>query len=156
MLEHKETMNLTESFEIEENKDPLKALTQEQFDQHVDNLLECINGNGLFQKLTFFSVAWGLSSFGFWFYNLAFLCMPPKFLCNYVGRQESFVCRQQEFCGNPDLEWMIDYSNPQTLHNWIEKLSLVCKPSWQIGLLGSAYFAGMALTLLWLPSYADR
>ena len=97
-----------------------------------------------------------MSAYGFWFYNLAFLCMPPKFLCNYVGQEESFACRQQEFCGNPDLEWMIDYSDPWTLHNWTEKLSLVCKPSWQIGLLGSAYFGGWALTLLWLPSYADR
>jgi hypothetical protein len=82
--------------------------------------------------------------------------MSPKFTCNYVGQEERFVCRQLDFCENPELEWQYDYSDPQTLHNWTEKLSLVCMPKWKLGLIGSVHFIGFCTTLLWLPPYADR
>lgn len=33
---------------------------------------------------------------------------------------------------------------------------MTCRPGWQVGLLGSALFAGWCATLLWLPSLADK
>ena len=50
----------------------------------------------------------------------------------------------------------MDYSNPKSLHNWIEKLDLTCAPRWKVGFISSAYFIGWGLTLLWLPLLADK
>ena len=50
----------------------------------------------------------------------------------------------------------IDWSDPLSLHNWIEKLDLTCAPGWKLGLISSAYFFGWCLTLLWFPVLADK
>ena len=34
-------------------------------------------------------------------------------------------------------------------------MNLTCEPKWRIGLLGSAFFFGWCLTLLWVPRLAD-
>ena len=46
--------------------------------------------------------------------------------------------------------------SPTSLHNWVETLGLICRPGWQVGLLGSSFFLGWCLTLLWLPSFGDK
>lgn len=50
----------------------------------------------------------------------------------------------------------MDYSNKKNLHNWIERLDLVCKTGDQIGFLGSAVFGGWVLTALVIPPLADK
>lgn len=44
------------------------------------------------------------------------------------------------------------------IDNWVspEKLDLLCEPKYKIGLLGSFYFAGVVLTILWVPLISDR
>lgn len=60
------------------------------------------------------------------------------------------------FCGQADIQYAINSTSADSLHNWVEKLDLTCRPGWQIGLLGSALFAGWSSTLLWVPPFADR
>lgn len=50
---------------------------------------------------------------------------------------------------------MINYDNPASLHNWVERLDLSCDSGFKIGLLGSALFAGWAATLLILSPLGD-
>lgn len=44
--------------------------------------------------------------------------------------------------------------NPYSLVNWSQQLRLICRPGWQIGLIGSV--CGWCLTLLWLPQLSNR
>ena len=68
------------------------------------------------------------------------------------------VCTRANICDNdPRIAGhTIDYDDPQSLHNWIDKLNLMCVPRWEVGLISSAYFIGYAVTLLWLPLLADK
>ena len=60
-------------------------------------------------------------------------------------------------CTNPQIQsYEIDWDDPISLHNWIEKLDLTCASKWKLGLLSSAYFIGYCVTLLWFPVIADR
>jgi MFS family permease len=95
-------------------------------------------------------------SSGFALYNLAYLELMPSFTCNYVGSTQQFSCQPEDFCSNPELEYRFDYSAENSIHNWVEKLNLTCRPGWQIGLLGSVYFMGWCCTLLWVPPLADK
>jgi MFS family permease len=79
----------------------------------------------------------------------------PQFTCNYVGQTSTFSCKESDFCGNPEIEYMFTPS-PTSLYNWVGKLGLICRPEWQVGLLGSSLFMGMCCTLLWLPSFGGR
>ena len=40
--------------------------------------------------------------------------------------------------------------------NWQQKLDLMCIPPWKVGMLGTVYFIGWAITLLWLPRFGDK
>lgn len=50
----------------------------------------------------------------------------------------------------------MDWSSERAFVNWVGKKGLACRPAYQIGLLGSAYFIGWCSTLLVFPLYADR
>jgi hypothetical protein len=91
-----------------------------------------------------------------WFvYGLTYFeLMPKDFLCKNDG--ENWVkCARRDFCGIENAEWKIDYSKNRALHNYVEKLSLACNSHITIGLIGSSYFFGWALSLLFLPRLAD-
>lgn len=99
------------------------------------------------------------SSIGFVVYDLGFLELMPAFTCQHKGQEATFECQPGGdfgFCGKSNIEYTVNYDSPDSLHNWVEKLSLVCKPGWQIGLLGSALFAGWTSTLLWVPPLAEK
>ena len=61
----------------------------------------------------------------------------------------------KDFCGNPDIEYTVNYDDQRSLYNWVEKLDLTCRPQWQIGLLGAALFAGMVLSFF-MPLLSDK
>lgn len=44
------------------------------------------------------------------------------------------------------------------IDNWVspEKFDLLCEPKWKVGMIGSAYFVGVALFMLISPPYADK
>ena len=54
------------------------------------------------------------------------------------------------------LSYEIDWNNIYSLHNWVEKLNLTCKPGWKIGMMGSMYFVGWVSTLVFVPRLSDR
>ena len=117
--------------------------------------MEQVGGNGKFQKFIFTIYCCSTSCTGFVIYNLSYLELMPQFTCNYVGQTSTFTCKEADFCGNSSIEYVITPS-PTTLYNWVEKLGLICRPGWQVGFLGSSFFLGWCLTLLWLPSFGDK
>ena len=48
-----------------------------------------------------------------------------------------------------------DYSNANSLDNWVMRLNLTCASKFHKGALGSAFFFGWVLTLLWMPRLGD-
>ena len=93
-----------------------------------------------------------------WFYQIPWFIQEPKYICVWKGHQRhQDQCIPQNICNDDSIiSYHIDYSDPISLHNWIEKLDLVCAPKWKLGLLSSAYFIGYCITLLWFPVLADR
>ena len=66
-----------------------------------------------------------------------------------------YVCKREEFCGNPDIKYRIDWDFYSSLHNWVEDLDLVCTAKSVIGLFGSMYFAGWAAGASFIPRLSD-
>jgi len=114
-----------------------------------------VGSNGRFQKMAFVVYCFSTCCVGFVVYCLSYLELMPAFECTSATNPVPYACKQEDFCGNPDITYSI-VPGPETLSNGVEKLSLICRPGWQIGLLGSALFAGWCSTMLWLPQFGDR
>lgn len=96
---------------------------------------------------------------GFIVYGLEFLeDLPKRYECDIDG--EWTECSQDYICssGLHESEWQIDYSYPDTYHNWVakNKLDLTCVKSSVIGFLGSAYFIGFSLGSALIPMYSEK
>lgn len=57
----------------------------------------------------------------------------------------------------PRDRWRIDYQSPNSFRNWVDpdKLDLTCTDSSLIGLMGSAYFLGFAISSGIVPRISD-
>ena len=57
-----------------------------------------------------------------------------------------------------DVDWRIDYSSHKSYSNWVDplKLNLTCESQSMIGLIGSAYFLGFAVSSAITPRLGDK
>ena len=117
--------------------------------------MQTVDGNGRFQKFAFLVIAFATNSTGFFYYCFSYLELMPQFTCTSANSQTSYSCTPKEFCDNPNISWTINYDDQRSLHNWVEKLDLVCRPQWQIGLLGSSIFLGCVITFF-VPMLSDN
>ena len=87
--------------------------------------------------------------------------MPPHYKnCVYSNPQPTDPtddCTYDNICASDSniISYEVDWDNIYSLHNWVEKLDLTCKPGWKIGMLGSAVFIGWFITLLFIPRLSD-
>ena len=68
------------------------------------------------------------------------------------------VCERKEFCpelGGIVMEHRVDWSEPKSLHNWVERLDMECTPKVDFGFMGSLVFAGWTFASLFVPRLAD-
>jgi MFS family permease len=121
----------------------------------VDALLQSVSGP-LTHLLIFFAVSGGITAILLVLNNIALFEVIPHFKCIQNGSNDVFNCVEANFCGNPDITYWVDRENPDTIYNWAEQIGLICRPGWQIGMLGSVFFAGWCSTLLWMPQISDR
>ena len=123
-------------------------------------MLTEIEGKGYFKYLALVSLTASMSSLDFIYMNLAFLIQKPVYQCKYTGSQDWTVCTEEEICGSsdgaPSFEWRINWDDEDSLHNWYEKLDLMCASSFKINVLLFAYFLGISVTVLWVPQFSDR
>ena len=47
-------------------------------------------------------------------------------------------------------------SDPEFIDNWVNKLDLLCVPHAKVGLMGSAFFIGVLIAIIWVPSSSDK
>jgi len=54
--------------------------------------------------------------------------------------------------------WRINYNSPKSYHNFVDpdKFDLTCTDRSILGLLGSAYFGGFAISSTILPRLSDK
>jgi len=141
-----------------------EVLTSNQEEVKVDKkevlaeLYEASGGFGRFQYCIFFVFQSAMSAYSLWFYGLGFLTQVPDYSCVFSESGVSQdICTAEKICdGDPRiLSWEIDWDSSKSLYNWQQKLDLMCRPEWQAGFIGTIYFIGYVVTLLWIPRLAD-
>ena len=79
---------------------------------------------------------------------LAYLTAYPKLQCDGISCDIDTVCRNPEFLENPDK--FIVEDSLQTLDNWTSEMGIYCISSWKMGLFGSGYLIGFAISGLFM------
>ena len=91
-------------------------------------------------------------------YGLEFLEVYPDYECFISMKWVN--CDREHICTDhiPKNEWRINYDSENSYHNWVDpgKLDLTCVDKNVIGLLGSAYFLGFAISSGITPNLADK
>jgi MFS family permease len=118
----------------------------------VDDLLSSVSGPRS-NILIFWAVAGGINAFNSIMNNIALMEMVPRFKC--TSNDITYDCVEADFCGANNIKFQVDLESPYTLRNWSEQIGLICRPGWQVGLIGSVYFGGWCSTLLWLPGMSE-
>ena len=101
-----------------------------------------------------------MSAIGLIIYSFGFNTMPPNYICT-IQDGSTVSCTREEICDSTMLsgvsvtEWQVDWDSEHSLHNWYDKMDLVCTPKTTIASIGTAFFAGWTLTLFFLPRLAD-
>ena len=95
----------------------------------------------------------GFNTGGFLTYSMSFLELQPKYICTFPNGTD-YSCTNSDFCGT-NIPFRINYTDDTSLENWVQDLDLYCTPGAQIGLIGSMFFAGWALSAFFLPRTAD-
>lgn len=85
--------------------------------------------------------------------------MPKNFEC-YDHQTEMWKpCTRNEICSQGiSKEDYRPVEDDEYIDNWVSpnKLDLLCEPKYKIGLLGSMYFAGVVVTILFVPYISDK
>ena len=96
----------------------------------------------------------------FWLNQLGFLIQYPRYRCVFAAgtpaEEKEGLCTEEYICAEDSRisSWKVDENNPNTLHNWHQKLDLMCEPGWKVGFIGSAFFVGWCC-MYWMPRMAD-
>jgi MFS family permease len=142
------------------SKDNKRDKSSISAEEKLDNCIASLGGFSYFQLFAYYSITLGLNSVGFWLYSISFLYQEPTYKCwfspTFTGNPTDY-CTAERICANDPLisAWDYDFTDPNTLDNWHQKLNLMCEPKSKIAMLGSAFFFGWASTLLWLPRVGD-
>ena len=83
--------------------------------------------------------------------------VPEEYLCTYDGYPgKEFKCNPDDFCTDPKV---LSYHPNMELHdsyiNWISHYHLECIDGAHVGMIGSSFFVGWIITLMFLPRMSD-
>ena len=85
--------------------------------------------------------------------------MPNKLECS-SGAGKWSQCSQQQICKGKKNGENVSYravsDDPEYIVNWVDKLGLLCESHQRIGFLGSSYFIGVVVALMFVPAMSDR
>ena len=63
---------------------------------------------------------------GFVYYPLPYMELLPEFDCLDTATGQWSTCTKEDFCGKFGVHWRYNFDAMTSLHNWVEKLDLVC------------------------------
>ena len=83
--------------------------------------------------------------------------VPKEYYCTYEDDPEKeVVCKPEDFCNDPSvLSYHPNMELKQSYQNWISHYNLTCTPGGYIGLIGSCFFTGWIITLIFIPRISD-
>ena len=88
-----------------------------------------------------------ISGANFFTFTLSYLELMPKFQWleqgNFVSWDSKDICNG-EIIKSQD-QWRIDWSDSESLHNWMTDMELYWTSNFEIGLIGSLFFLGFAI-----------
>jgi MFS family permease len=161
----KETEDNIETVEIKNENEGaennINTVEEETVDDRVDQLFGKVGGCGLFQVFAYIVIVFGISGPSFFIFAIGFFTQKPDaYVCTYTGDVEPTenICTLDNICAGDSqiASWEADPDSIRTLDNWQQKLDLTCADSWKVSMIGTSLFLGWALTLLWLPGFADK
>ena len=125
----------------------------------IDEAFETISGFGKLQFRANLILACGWNASSIWWSNIYTLFLAPEYLCLYENNNQFIRCDEDAICAkrgtNELVDFHIDWTQPQSLHNWYEKFDLLCQQDFIKWALFS-FYALQPLVLLRLPSLTDR
>ena len=84
---------------------------------------------------------------------------PNYFQCQFGGGQSWEPCTKDEIClalaEDPSFKYRAVETDSEYMENWVQRFDMLCEPSHKVGLLGSMYFVGILIGLLFVPKIAD-
>lgn len=123
--------------------------TDDDIDSHdIDDLIIKAGGFGKMQWIIMLAAIILYQGIGSVVYNLAYLELVPYIKCKYYGEDHFVKCKnERDICHKGKVEeWYVDYEEEESFHNWMTDQNLYCEDSFLIGLFGSVYFLGFALS----------
>ena len=86
--------------------------------------------------------------------NMSFFELDPQLECYNPVNLNWTACAKSVACAN-EQTWRIDYNSHKTIQNWKTELNLVCEEGGKIGMIGSCYFLGFVISLLFIVRLSD-
>ena len=136
---------------IDQHQEPLAIESKQQVT--FDQVLIFSGGFGRLQLFTTAVLLLAFVSNSFVIYGVEFLEVYPAYETFKNGTWQPI--EREQICAESMAEWRIDYSSDKTFRNWVQKLNLTCESKEIIGLIGSSYFLGMAVSSVLFPRLAD-
>eukprot|EP00347_Sterkiella_histriomuscorum_P017312 403349866 len=125
--------------------------------EDVDDVLIACGGFGKFQYLSFTIIVTGMAAGAFILYNLYYFEKEPAYMCRYDEISPYDKCSKSKICDStiPVHDWYIDFTNENSLHNWVEQLDLHCASDIAISFIGSSFYIGTFVGSFILPRASD-
>lgn len=97
---------------------------------------------------------------GYIFYGLTYLELWPTYQCDKRVIPVDENCNHEAMCQReqgllPESVISVNWTSHTSLHNWVDRLDLVCEQPWKIGFIGSMYQFGWAMGCLFVPRLGD-
>lgn len=125
----------------------------------LNEALKSAGGFGIFQYLMFSVFCLSFWCGGIIVYIIHFMEAQPTYVCSYEAgfpQGKTFKCLPDDFCKpNTKLFHRVDWSNPESIKNYITDFHLECITKVELGLMGTVLFIGYTISCLILPRLAD-
>eukprot|EP00351_Strombidinopsis_sp_SopsisLIS2011_P000016 CAMPEP_0116883696 /NCGR_PEP_ID=MMETSP0463-20121206/16301_1 /TAXON_ID=181622 /ORGANISM="Strombidinopsis sp, Strain SopsisLIS2011" /LENGTH=121 /DNA_ID=CAMNT_0004538885 /DNA_START=20 /DNA_END=385 /DNA_ORIENTATION=- len=101
-----------------------------------------------------------ISSFGLpdlFIYAYSFFTVAPSLECSYDNGQTYSPCSTSTACNTPGVMFQPDYSDPQTIKNWIIYLEMYCDDDYdlRVSFFGTALMIGYFLGSIFITPLGD-
>ncbi|CDW89142.1 solute carrier family member 5 [Stylonychia lemnae] len=121
----------------------------------VDEAFDYCGGFGRHQTLLMIFMIFSMKSAGFFLNALSFLELQPVYECQNLHSDIWYRCQKKVFCSDSSVTKRIDWSEQESLDNFISQFHLECSDSFYIGLIGSFFLVGIVLGCLTLTRLGD-
>lgn len=80
-------------------------------------------------------------------------------MCPTESGDDYEPCEQSDVClgeSEPQIDYLIDYTDKYSLYNWIQQLGIICATGAQLGFYGSMQYVGQTSSAIPLPWLSDQ